>query len=113
MRPEDIVRLEHMLQAAKKAVAFCRDKTRRDLDRDELLALAMVRLVEIVGEAARGVSEETRGELAAIPWRQVIGTRDRLIHGYGQVDLDMVWSIIADDLPVLIRFLEIAWIREP
>lgn len=106
MRPEDIVRLEHMLQAAKKAVAFCRNKTRQDLDRDELLALAMVRLVEIIGEAARSVGEETRGELAAVPWQQVIGTRDRLIHGYGQVDLDIVWSIIADDLPVLIRNLE-------
>ena len=105
MRPEDVVCLEHMLQAAKKAVAFCRNKTRQDLDRDELLAVAMVRLVEVIGEAARSVGEETRGKLAAVPWQQVIGTRDRLIHGYGQVDLDIVWSIIADDLPVLIRNL--------
>jgi uncharacterized protein with HEPN domain len=113
MRLEDIHRLEDMLQAAKKAVAYCRSKTRSDLDQDELLALAMVRLIEVVGEAARSVGEDTRGELAAIPWRQVIGTRDRLIHGYGQVDLDIVWSIITDDPPVLIRSLETAGVRKP
>jgi uncharacterized protein with HEPN domain len=112
MRPEDLARLHDMLVAARKAVAYCRGKSRRDLDNDELLALAMVRLIEIVGEAARSVGEQVRGRLPAIPWRQITGTRDRLIHGYGQVDMDIVWTIIAQDLPTLIRALEESGIEE-
>ncbi|MCZ7671154.1 MAG: DUF86 domain-containing protein [Chloroflexi bacterium] len=102
----DEVRLRHMLDAAEEAVSFMVDHTRSDLDTDKLLALAMVRLLEIIGEAAHAVTEETQQKNPQIPWRQIKGTRNRLIHGYYHVDMDIVWQIVRQDLPPLIANLE-------
>lgn len=102
---EDYVRLRHMLDAAVKAVGYARDKSREDLERDDMLSLAIVRLLEIIGEAARSVSQEVRAANPTIPWKQISGTRDRLIHGYFNVDLDVVWSILTTDLPKLVAEL--------
>ena len=103
---DDAVPLRHMLDAARKAVAYSRGRGRADLDADELLALALVRLLEVLGEAAKGVSSEFRGRHPQIPWKDVTGTRDRLIHGYFDVDLEIVWAIVTSDLPPLIASLE-------
>jgi len=104
---EDAVRLRHMLDAANKALEFTEGKSRGDLDSDEKLALALVRLLEIFGEAAAGLSEEFKGKHPDIPWRSVIGTRNRLIHGYFDVDLDIVWNIVTRDLlPIVKKFQE-------
>ena len=103
---DDGVRLHHMLDAARKAVAYTRGRTRADLDEDELLALALVRLLEILGEAAKGVSEDFGRRHPRVPWKEMAGTRDRLIHGYFDVDFDVVWAIISSDLPPLITGLE-------
>ena len=105
--PRDEVRLRHMLDAARKVQEIMSGRSREDLDRNEILSLAVVRLLEIVGEAARHVTAETRTAHPGIPWRAIAGTRDRLIHGYFDVDLDVVWSIVADDLPGLVRALEL------
>jgi len=102
---EDRVRLNHMLEASEKAFQFAEGRSRTDLDTDEKLSLSLVRLLEIVGEAARAVSQGTRDELPSIPWKAIAGTRDRLIHGYFNVDLDVVWAIINEDLPALTRDL--------
>ncbi|HEV2147663.1 MAG TPA: DUF86 domain-containing protein [Longimicrobiaceae bacterium] len=102
----DRVRLQHMLDATRKALEFTRDRSRPDLDRDEMLALALVRLLEIVGEAAKNVTRPTRELAPRVPWRQVAGTRDRLTHGYFDVDLDIVWTIVQRDLPTLRAELE-------
>jgi uncharacterized protein with HEPN domain len=102
----DAIRLRHMLDAALKARIFVQNRNRRDLETDEMLALALVRLLEILGEAAARVSPEVRAQLPAIPWRQITGARNRLIHGYFNVDLDIVWAIIQNDLPSCIGALE-------
>lgn len=107
-RADDLVRLRHMLDAAQKAVSHSKSRSRDDLDSDELFALAMTHLIEIVGEAARSVSHEVRNDVSSIPWREIIGTRDRLIHGYASVNLDILWAILMDDLPPLIAKLELA-----
>ena len=104
--PPDEVRLRHMLDAARKALSFTHGRSRVDLDTDEQLALAIVRLLEIIGEAAKQVTTETRTSHPEIPWREIAGTRDRLIHGYFDVDLDVVWSIATGDLPGLVASLE-------
>jgi len=104
--PRDALRLRHMLEAATKAVAYTHAHDRAVLDSDEMRALAVVRLLEIVGEAARAVTDSTRAQFPDVPWRQIAGTRDRLIHGYEAVDLDVVWSIATGDLPALIEQID-------
>ena len=103
---DDDLRLRHMLEAAQKAVAFAENRTRQNLDTDEQFALALTRLLEIVGEAAGSVSDTVRETNPAIPWRSIISTRNRLIHGYFDVDLDVLWQIVTHDLPVLIHELQ-------
>lgn len=105
-KAEDIVRIRHMLDAVRKAVEFTRNCERIDLDKDEKLALSIVRLLEILGEAAKNVSDQYRDKHPKIPWRQIAGTRDRLIHGYFDVDLNIVWKIISVDIPPLVAQLE-------
>lgn len=104
--PPERVRVQHMLDATDKALKFTRGRTRADLDEDEMFALAVVRLLEILGEAAKHVSERVRSLGPAIPWKRIAGTRDRLTHGYFDVDLDIVWSILTEDLPPLRTELE-------
>ncbi len=103
---DDGVRLRHMLDAAKQAMEFTRGRSAADLYRDAQLALALTRLVEIIGEAAKNVSAETRAKLPQIPWRAIAGTRDRLVHAYFDVDLERLWQIVAADLPPLVAVLE-------
>lgn len=106
MSGHEQVRLLHILDAAQKAVAFANGRTRADLERDEMFMLAEVRLIEIIGEAATAVAEQTRRQLPDIPWRAITATRNRLIHGYFNVDLDILWSIIQNDLLPLITTLQ-------
>jgi uncharacterized protein with HEPN domain len=106
MPTNDLVRVRHILDAARQALAFMRGRARADLDQDAMLSLALVRLLEIIGEAARGVSATTRELHRGIAWNQMAGMRDRLIHGYFDVNLDIVWQTINQDLPPLIAQLE-------
>jgi len=105
-RHEGEVRLQHMLDHAREAVAMVQGKTRADLDMDRVLNLALVRLLEIVGEAGGRVRKDVRARYPEIPWAQIVGMRNRLIHGYDAVDFDILWQIITQDLPPLIKTLE-------
>jgi uncharacterized protein with HEPN domain len=106
LSPEDFVRLRHMLDAARKAVQFSQRRSRSDLDANEVLALALVRLLEVIGETASGVSADVRERCPEIPWRQVVSTRNRLIHGYYDIDLSIIWGIVTHDLPPVITELK-------
>ena len=103
---DDDVRLRHMLDYSREALELVRDRSRSDLDNDRVLELALVRLLEIIGEAATRVSEEGRARNPEIPWPQIIGLRNRLIHGYDSVDMDVLWEILQGDHPALIFKLE-------
>ncbi len=92
-----------MLDHASEAVSLLRGKSRPDLDGDRLL---LTRLVEIVGEAATRVPKELQDRHPAIPWRDIVSARNRLIHGYDFVDLDILWEIVATDLPALVPQIE-------
>lgn len=102
-----------MLDAVREAQGFVASRSRSDLDHDRLLLLALVKDVEIIGEAASRVSAETRIEWADIPWQDIVAMRHRLIHGYFDIDLDIVWSTITDDLPALAAQLESALASQP
>jgi len=106
MSEADNIRIRHILDAAREAVAFAKGRSRADLDSDRKLSLSLVRLLEIIGEAAKGISQEFRDSHSDLPWKSVIGMRDRLIHGYFDVNLDVVWETVTQDLPSLIAQLE-------
>ena len=106
MQQHDEIRLRHMLEAAKEAVEFAAGKSRKDLDDDRMLTLAITKSIEIIGEAASKVTEVCRAENDNIPWNDVTSMRNRLIHGYFDINLDIVWETIQTDLPGLIESLE-------
>jgi uncharacterized protein with HEPN domain len=106
MRDEDRIRLRHMLDAARESLAFAEGATRADLDADRKLVMAAIKCVEIIGEAANSISDETRTAIPGIPWRVVINMRHRLVHAYFDINLDILWSTLRVDLPPLIETLE-------
>lgn len=112
-RHSDLIRLRHMLDHACEAVALVQGKTRGDLANTRLLQLGLVRLVEIIGEAATRVSKDVQAKHTSIPWEDVVGMRNKLIHGYDQVDMGILWDTVTDDLPQLIQELEAALATEP
>jgi uncharacterized protein with HEPN domain len=99
--PDDI-RLLHLTEAAQKAVGYAEGHQRSDLDDDELLRLALTKLVEIVGEAAKQIHEQTRLAHPDVPWTAAARMRDRLVHHYFDINLDVLWSTVTVDLPALL-----------
>jgi uncharacterized protein with HEPN domain len=106
MRKDDTVRLRHMLDASNEALVFVAAKTRSDLDENRMLVLALVKAVEIIGEAAYRINEDTRHQFPDIPWEDIIGMRHRLVHAYFDINLDILWKTVQDDLPTLKSLLE-------
>lgn len=104
-RHDPIQSMRDMLDYAEKAVRFVEGKSRLDLDTNEMLMLALIRAVEVIGEAANRVPPDIQQQHLNIPWPKIIGTRHRLIHGYDLMDADVLWDTIRDDLPPLIEQL--------
>ena len=98
----DLTRLKHIRDSAKEALFFVKNRTREDLDHDRMLSLALVRLIEIMGEAANNVSGPCQAKYFKIPWRQIIGMRNRITHAYFDVNFDIVWQVITQDLSSLL-----------
>jgi uncharacterized protein with HEPN domain len=106
MREDDRVRLQHMLDAAREALSFVAGRERRGLDADRMLVLALVKSIEIIGEAGARVSEEARNATPDVPWSEIVAMRNRLVHAYFDVNLDVVWATVREDLPALVVALE-------
>ena len=106
MREDDIIRLRHMLDAAREVAKFVSGRTRSDLNTDRQLVLALVKDIEIIGEAAYRIMPETRGAIPGIPWDDMVGMRHRLVHAYFDIDLDILWKTAQEDLPQLVAELE-------
>lgn len=102
----DDIRLRHMLDAANQAITFMKGKSKLSLDADPMLLLAVVKAIEIVGEAAAKITKERQADISQIPWHQIISMRNRLTHAYFDIDTDVVWQTVVEDLPELIRELE-------
>ena len=101
MKQPDVIRIQHMLAAANDALQFSKGRSRKDLENDRILALAIIKCIEIIGEAASKVSNECRDKYPDIPWLDIINMRNRMIHAYHDVNLDIVWATIIQDLPPL------------
>ncbi|MDN5870463.1 MAG: DUF86 domain-containing protein [Nitrococcus sp.] len=106
MRPDDLVRLRHILDAAREAIGFVRGRRRDDLDHDRQLVWALVKAIEIIGEAANQLSPNTRKEVSGLPWEKIIGMRHRLVHSYFDINLDILWKTVHEGLPPLLTEIE-------
>ena len=94
-----------MLDYAREAAEISQGRTRADFDTDRLFALAIVRVVEVIGEAASRVSSQRRASIPDIPWERVVGMRNKLIHGYDAIHYDTVWLTVEESIPTLIAAL--------
>jgi uncharacterized protein with HEPN domain len=106
MLKPDSVRLQHMIDAANEALSFIAGKSKSELKTDRALALALVKSIEIVGEAASKVSRELRSKSPEIPWTDIVAMRNRLIHSYFDVNLDIVWQTVTDELPPVVEQIQ-------
>jgi uncharacterized protein with HEPN domain len=104
--PEDRIRVIHMIEAAATARGFIVGRTRDELENDHMLAYAVVRAIEIIGEAASRVSQPTRQAANGIPWNSIVSMRNRLVHGYSAIDHEIVWGTVTNELPELIGKLK-------
>ena len=106
MTEHDRIRLRHMLEAAREAVSYISERERSDMRCDRMLLHSLVHCIMIIGEAAANVSADCRRQIPAIPWPDIVGMRNRLVHAYFDIDLDLVWNTIEVDIPSLIAALE-------
>ncbi len=106
MPKHDLVCIRHILDAAREALSFASGKTRLDLNTNRMLVLSLIKEIEIIGEAAGQVTEETKNTYKTIPWLDMIDMRNHLIHVYFEVDLDILWDTVVSDLPPLIKALD-------
>lgn len=102
MSPDDRWRVRQMIDSAQSALRFVSGRARDDLDADQMLLFAVVRAVEILGEAASKVSEEVRSAHGEIPWGAIIGMRNRLVHAYFEIDTGVVWVAVTEEIPDLL-----------
>lgn len=96
----DEQRLQDIVDAATKVTALV-GRGRAAVDGDEFLQLALVKLVEIIGEASARVSQELATAHPEVPWRQAAALRNRAVHGYFEIDLDLLWGVAESDVPKL------------
>ena len=102
-RRDDNTLLQDMIEAARSAVSAIEGSEPPALATDHVRALGLVKCLEIVGEAAGRLSADFRDRHAAIPWKQIIGMRNRLVHAYFEIDYEQVWKALTEDLPPLIE----------
>jgi uncharacterized protein with HEPN domain len=103
---DDRIRLSHMRDAAKEALSFIAGKSRIDLSIDRQLTLALVKSLEIIGEAGTRVTDDWKQASSDIPWRDIVAMRNRLIHAYFDIDLDVLWETVNNELAPLLQALE-------
>lgn len=103
---DDRVYVGHMLDIANKAIGFVQGVTREDFDHNELLRLSLTHLLQVIGEAARRISPDFRAIHSQVDWRAIVGMRSKVVHDYLNVDEDIVWDTVTNELPSLIEELE-------
>ncbi|MFQ5591466.1 MAG: DUF86 domain-containing protein [Phycisphaerae bacterium] len=106
MPKDDTVYVGHMLDNARKATNLLGDRDRTAYDADEALRLALAHLLQVVGEAARRISDDFRDRHQNIPWKAIVGMRHKVVHDYMDVDEEIVWDTVTREIPPLIAQLE-------
>jgi uncharacterized protein with HEPN domain len=105
MQPEDAIRIRHMIEAAEAAGNFIAGRRRIDLDGDKMLLFALVRAIEIIGEAASKLSPDAQAAMPSVPWASVVAMRHRLVHAYFDIDPTILWKTATEEIPPLLSLL--------
>lgn len=106
MKDNDRIRIQHIIDAAREALSFVRDIDQENFSKNRMMILSVIKEIEIIGEAASKLSDETKLKYLDIPWKDIVGMRNRLIHGYFDVDVKLVWNTTKINLPPLVSSLE-------
>lgn len=106
MRPRDLASLIDILDAGRLAVSFVEGVDKDTFENNLMIQSAVIRQIEIMGEATKRLSDQFRESSPQIPWRNIAGMRDILIHAYDHVDPDEVWNALQISIPQLIRQIE-------
>ena len=100
------VYIAHMLDMAEKGLSISANLSREEYDGNETIRLALTHIIQVVGEAARLIPVEFRDQHPQVPWHEIIGMRHRIVHDYLNVDEDIIWSVVQQDLPPLLKMLK-------
>ena len=106
MQSNDSIRVQHILDEAGEACKYAEDISFDEFLRDGKTVRAVIRAIEVIGEAASKISIEFRGEYPDVPWQKIVGMRNRLIHVYFDIDHNIVWQTVKENLPPLIEQLQ-------
>ncbi|MDX1999920.1 MAG: DUF86 domain-containing protein [Thermoanaerobaculia bacterium] len=105
MRGEDRVRLRHKVEAAEELAGFLQGHSQADFEGNRLLLFAVIRSIEVFGEAASRISPEARAANPQLPWSDMVAMRNRLIHGYFDIDARIVWKTATEEIPALLPLI--------
>jgi len=106
MRPDDKIRLQHILDESQEALHFVANLTFEAFQEDSKTVHAVIRSIEVIGEAAAKISPEYKASQPSIPWEQIVGMRNHLIHVYFDVDYETVWKTVKNDIPMLMDMVK-------
>lgn len=106
MKKKDIVYILHIRDAIDLILEYTKDLNRKDFNSKQVIQDAVIRRIAIIGEAVKNISMNFREKYSEIAWKKIAGMRDKVIHGYFNVDIDRVWTVIIKDIPVLKREIE-------
>ena len=109
---EDRVRLLHMVEAGEAVLEFVEGRVPGDLEKDTMLRFALVRAIEILGEAANNVSKEIRESTRSIPWSQIVAMRHRLAHAYFDINQEILWKTATLEVPRLLPEIRVLLAEE-
>ena len=98
---DDLTLIKHILDNINNIESFSKDLKKEGLSKDELKQYALIRAIELIGEAAKNITKNMKEKHNEVPWKDIIGSRDRIIHQYFGINLEIIWNIIKKDIPKL------------
>ncbi|TFG28261.1 MAG: DUF86 domain-containing protein [Promethearchaeota archaeon] len=101
MKKKDIVYIKHIRDAIELILNYTKDLNESDFSAKVMVQDAVIRRIQVIGEAVKNVSTAFREKYGEIPWTNIAGMRDKITHGYFNVDIDIVWKVIVKDIPIL------------
>ena len=101
MKKDPLIFIKHILESIDKIEAFSKNLSKKTLSKNELKQYAIIRAIEVIGESVKNLPDSLKNKYPNVPWKEIAGTRDKMIHHYFGVDLNIVWDIISKEIPKL------------